>query len=186
MSANERKTVWWLGLTMQEAFFAAFLALAILLTRVVFNFHIKVPGHTMLLVVFLLCVGRGTIERPHAASAIAALVGLASLLTGPGKSGPLIFFKMFLPGLTIDLVLLFLPRALLSPWTGALVGGLAGASRMPVQLGIDLLVGMGLPVALAHSGVRTLSGALFAALGGLLAPVVVRRLARSGLLSPRS
>lgn len=173
---------WWLGLSMQEAIFAGLTALSIVLTRVVLDFHIKVPGHTMFLVTFLLFAGRGCIRRPHAGMVIAALVGLLSLLTGPGKSGPLIFFKFFLPGLTLDLGLLLFPRALQRAWSSGLLGAAASFSRFPVQLAVDLLLGMGTVVAVQHSLLKTASGTLFGLLGGLLAPVVINRLLRSGLL----
>lgn len=179
---NPAEKSWWAGLTLQQALFAGVCALLIVGTRVVLDLHLKVPGHTMLLAVFLLCVGRGCIGRPHAGTVIAFMVGIFSLLAGTGKSGPLIFFKMFLPGVALDLGMLLLPRGLERVWSAAVLGGLAGAARFPAMLAVDLLIGMEWQVALQHSGVRTFSGTLFAAAGGALAPLVLRRLQRSGML----
>lgn len=184
-TTSSGQRIWWAGLTMQEALFAGFCALSIILTRVVLDFHIKVPGHTMFLMIFLLCVGRGCIRRPHAATLIAALVGLISILTGPGKSGFLIFFKMLAPGLVLDLCLIFAPKALHTPWKAGVAGFLAAFARFPVQLVVNLLVGMELAVALPHSALKSVSGALFGLAGGFLAPFVIRRLERSGLLPGR-
>jgi hypothetical protein len=162
----------WGGLDLREGMLAGLCAVLIVVSKLAFRMHLKIPGHSMFFVIFFLLVARGLIDRRFVATATALLAGLLAITLAAGKGGPLMLVKFVLPGLVIDCAVLLCGS----------VGGLAAMCRFPGVLLVDWLVGMELDVALPHVALKSLAGAAFGCAGALFVPGLVRRVRRAGVV----
>ena len=158
----------------------ALVAVMILIAKTTLRMPIKVPGHGGVLWIAALIIGRAVVRRPGSATLMGLIGGTLVAIFVPGDTA--MFFtvlKYVLPGLMLDMLApLFDGRFDRMPFA-VLVGGVAHACKVVV----DLLQGLaaGLPRSVLFTGV-TFELALhiaFGALGGLIAAIVLRVLIRA-------
>lgn len=176
------ETTFWGGLDLREGMLAGLCAVLIVVSKLAFRMHLKIPGHSMFFVIFFLLVARGLIDRRFVATATALLAGLLAIALAAGKGGPLMLVKFVLPGLVIDCAVLLVGDVTRSVLLCGGVGGLAAMCRFPGVLLVDWLVGMELDVALPHVALKSLAGAAFGCGGALFVPGLVRRVRRAGVV----
>ncbi|NJB68731.1 asparagine N-glycosylation enzyme membrane subunit Stt3 [Desulfobaculum xiamenense] len=181
-----RQGRFWGGLDLREGLLAGLCALLIVVSKLVFRMHLKVPGHSMFFVMFFLLVARGLIDRRFAATVTALLAGLLAVALAAGKGGPLVIINFMLPGLLIDFAAIVCGDPTRNLALCGLVGGVAAFCRFPAVLMVDWLVGMEMDVALPHVLVKSLAGGAFGLAGALLVPSLVRRVRRAGLVPVRN
>lgn len=172
----------WGGLDLQEGVLAGLCAVLIVVSKLIFRLHLKIPGHSMFFVIFFLLVARCLIDRRYAATVTALIAGLLAIALAAGKGGPLMLVKFMLPGLLIDLSAIIVGDPARSMVVCSLIGAVAAFFRFPGVLLVDWLVGMEMDVALPHVFLKSLSGAVFGGLGALMVPSLVRRVRRAGLV----
>lgn len=170
-------------LSLKEALFIGFCAVFAVLARMMLRLHLHISGHAMLVTVFFLLLARGSVRYRLAASFAGLLAGSASLFLGFAKSGPFMLVKYLAVALIIDVAGLLLPGLFRNYVLCALVGGCAGATKFFTAYSVNYLAGMDRTVNLQGSLLEAAGAILFGVLGGLLVPVVIRRLQAYGVIS---
>ncbi len=169
-------------LTLRELLVVGLCATAFVVLRTVLRLPIHLPGHNAAIFSVLLVVAAGTVGRAPAATAMAAVAGILSLLAGIGTAdGPAVVLRYLLPGLMLDALLVARLDVCGRSWAALLVGAAAGLLKLAVSLGWAAIVGQPgewlLAKAAVAGPVHTISGGL----GGLLGGLLVARLRRAGL-----
>jgi len=169
--------------TLQEAICLGFCASLIVITRGVLRLHLNVPGHAMFFTMFFLILARGCVPRLGAATLVGLVAGLLCTLLGMGKGGPLIILKFVIPGLIVDAGGIIYSGFPGSYMACALIGAIASASRFLTIIVVEWVIGMDWSLILQHAALSSSFGVLFGAAGSMMAPLVIRRLKGSGLIS---
>jgi hypothetical protein len=170
-------------LSLKEALFIGFCAVFAVLARMMFRLHLHISGHAMLVTVFFLMLARGSVRYRFAASFAGLLAGSASIFLGFAKSGPFMLVKYLAVALVIDLAGMLMPNLFRNYFWCALVGGCAGATKFFTAYSVNYMVGMDPTVNFQASLFEAGGAILFGVLGGLLVPVVLRRLHAYGVIS---
>ncbi len=170
------------GFTLQESLFLGFCSLLILSTKLLLRLHLKVPGHSMFFLILFLMLAALCVRKRWSATLAAAMAGILGMFTGSGKLGPLGIVSYMLPALVVDFCVPFLQRHRKNLAAFALAGLLAAASRAPVSLFSEWMVGMDLQVLVMSTAIKVGGGMVFGALGGLPVPALLTKLEARGLL----
>jgi len=170
-------------LSLKEALFIGFCAVFAVLGRMMLRLHLHISGHAMLVTIFFLLLARGSVRYRFAASFAGLLAGSASIFLGFAKNGPFMLVKYLLVALIIDGAGLLLPGLFRNYFLSALVGGCAGATKFFTEYSKNFMVGMDSTVNFQSSLLEAAGAIVFGVLGGLLVPVVIRRLKAYGVIS---
>jgi len=168
--------------TLSNALFLGFCAVLLVSMKILFRWHLHIPGHSMLVVSFFLILARGVVPGKLPASTVGLWAGLMVVVLGLGKGGPLQICKYLFPAVFVDIGAGLLPSRTFSAWTCALLGIGAGLGKTGANLLVDWAVGMETGVLFLHAGLKGLGAVLFSLLGALLVPPVLNRLRAHGLL----
>jgi len=171
------------NLSLKDALFIGFCAVFAVLLRVVLRLKLHINGHSMLPTVFFLMLARGSVRYSFGASFAGLLAGSAAIFLGFAKSGPFMLVKYMAVSVVIDAAGLLWPGLFRSYVGCALVGGCAGSTKFFTTYLKNSLVGMDSAVNLQNSSIEAVGAILFGVLGGLLVPVVLRRLKAYGVIS---
>lgn len=104
------------------------------------------------------------------------------MFLGFAKAGPLIILKYLIAGMVIDVAALFLPMLFSSYLLCALVAAAAASTKFFTAYGINAMVGMDKVVNMQRSLLEAAGAIVFGMLGGLMVPMVVRRLKAYGVV----
>lgn len=169
---------------LKEALILVFLAALIAVVRVVFRLPIKLPGHNMLPIVFLMCLGKALTSRIWAGFFMGCVAGLLSLGLGGGLKSFNVFLNSSLVGLALDgLFLIYNPLTHNRYWALIIWGGLAAIPHNITGIFRDILAGADFFVVMAINIPKTGSGMLFAAIGAALASPLIKALKRQHQLA---
>jgi hypothetical protein len=174
------------GLTLQESLFLGFCALLILSTKIMLRLHLKIPGHSQFFLVLFLLLAAMCVRKPWSATLAAVMAGLLGMFAGGGKMGPFGVLSYAIPALVVDLCVPFLERHRRNLLAFACVGILAAASRAPVSLFTEWMVGMDTQVLLMSTAIKIGGGMIFGALGALPLPMLLNKLEARGLIGANS
>ena len=163
-------------LRLKDGLFLGFCAILIVGTKLIFRWHLNISGHSMLFTMFFLLLARTAVSYKMAASMTGFLAGLATLMLGMGKGGPLLLIKFMIPALVVDGAFLIYPLITNSYFGCLLVGILASASKFISTILVDWAVGMDARVLMHHALLKSLGAVLFGVLGSLMVPPVVKKL----------
>jgi hypothetical protein len=174
------------ALTSREIVLIALVSALIIASRALLRLPLHIPGHSGVLWMAFLIVGRGLVRRPTAGTLIGLVTGVVAVALVPGKEGVLTAVKYIVPGITVDLITPMFGGRLDRPIPAALVAATAHVAKlmsaliMGVALGIPsgfLALGLGFAAA-THLG--------FGVIGGLLGAFILARLERAGVIPPIS
>jgi hypothetical protein len=169
-------------LPLKDALFLGFCAVFAVLVRVVLRLHLSISGHAMIIKVFFLMLGRASTPCRYGASFTALLAGTAAMFLGFAKAGPFIIVKYLIAGVVIDLSALFLPVLFSSYVLCALVAAVASSTKFVTAYAVNAMVGMDPVVNMQRSLLEAAGAVVFGIVGGLLIPMVVRRLRAYGVI----
>lgn len=169
-------------LPLKDALFLGFCAVFAVLSRVVLRLHLHISGHAMIIKIFFLMLARGCTPCPYGASFTALLAGTAAMFLGFAKAGPLIIVKYLVTGMVIDVGALLLPVLFRSYVLCALVAAVASSTKFFTAYAINALAGMDPVVNMQRSLLEAAGAVVFGIAGGLLVPVVIRRLKAYGVI----
>lgn len=169
-------------LPLKDALFLGFCAVFAVLVRVLLRLHLHISGHAMIIKVFFLMLGRASTPCRYGASFTALLAGTAAMFLGFGKAGPLIIVKYLIAGVVIDVAALFLPMLFSSYLLCALVGMAVGSTKFFTAYAVNALVGMDRVVNVQRSLLEAGGAIVFGVAGGLMMPIVIRRLKAYGVV----
>ena len=135
---------------------------------------LKLPGHQGLVSMALLMSGRTLSRYRWAASVSSVGAGMTALLPLWGSDDPILWLTYLVPGLVIDVGLLFAGRWREQMWFLALLAGLAYGTKPLLRLAAGAIFGW--PYGSLLSGVLypLVLHILFGAIGGLIGVGVVR------------
>jgi hypothetical protein len=168
---------------LREALILALLGALIVAAKIVVRLPVKLTAHSTLFWMLFLVLGKGLVPRFGSGMMMGLFSGLLAVLMGVGKQGVFVFFKFFVPGLTLDLLapllfLLFGRQALARPWAGATLGILLNLAKLATGVALAHLLDFPLEKMEALVGVVMLGHVVFGGLGGVLAGLALRRLSR--------
>lgn len=169
-------------LPLKDALFLGFCAVFAVLVRVVLRLHLNISGHAMVIKVFFLMLGRASTPCRYGASFTALLAGTAAMFLGFAKAGPFIIFKYLIAGVIIDLSAFFLPVLFSSYVLCALVAAVASSTKFVTAYAVNAMVGMDPVVNMQRSLLEAAGAVIFGVIGGLMVPMVVRRLKAYGVI----
>lgn len=170
------------GLSLKESLFLGFCAVFIVFSRATLRLHLQLPGHAMFFMIFFLMMARGCIRHGLAATLTGFLAGIAALMLGLGKSGPLILANFLLPALSVDAGAGLVSGMFESYFWCGIVAAVASSTKFLVTYAVDLLVGMDRTVILQHASWEAGTALIFGVAGSLFVPVVLRKLKSYGIV----
>lgn len=146
------------------------------ITSVVIRLPLHLPGHTSILCMCILVLGKGLIPGFGAGMIMGFVSGTLAVLSGEGKEGIFVFFKYFFPGLLLDFLSPLFGSNLDSPVVGAICGALTSIVKMAVSFIIGLLLNLPLGFLALGLGLTSISHAAFGATGGAIASLLIKRM----------
>jgi hypothetical protein len=165
----------------RELVVLALVGALVAVSKFVTRLPLKIPGHSGIVWIAILVVGRALVRKPWAGSLMGFTAGVLAVGLTPGSEGVLVFMKYFAAGATLDLVAPLIGDRFDDPLLGGLAGGLAHLAK----LGTDAAVGwaLGIPAGFVALGlgIAALSHLGFGVAGGAIGALVASRLERSGL-----
>ncbi|PKQ37577.1 MAG: cobalt ABC transporter permease [Actinobacteria bacterium HGW-Actinobacteria-1] len=162
--------------TVREIVLLALLAALIVVTKMVLRMPIRVPGHSGVLWMAALVIGRGLVKRPWAGTMLGFVSGVLAVLFVGGAEGPLLWVKYLAPGMVLDLIDVLIPIGLEDRFLGTLAGAIANCAKLLSSTIIALLMGLDAGFLVVGLGASAISHAFFGGLGGWLGSYLLRRL----------
>lgn len=181
MDKNENLFLW-RRFTLREGILLGFCATFIVITRAGLRIKINMPGHAMFFMMFFLLLAYGCVPKRGAATLVGLISGLVSMLLGMGKGGPLILLKFILPAVVVEIGGIIFPQFLTSYIACVIIGIIVSAVRVVTVTWVEWLVGMEKDILMQKIFIMSITHAIFACLGSVLVPSVVRRLRAHRLL----
>ena len=160
----------------REIVLLALLAALIVVTKMVLRIPIRVPGHSGVLWMAALVIGRGLVRRPWAGTVLGFVSGVLAVLFVGGAEGPLLWVKYMAPGMVLDLIDVLVPIGLHDRFVGTLAGAIANCAKLLSSTVIALLMGLDAGFLVVGLGASAVSHAFFGAIGGWLGSYLLTRL----------
>jgi hypothetical protein len=165
-----------LNLSLADVLKSSIFGTLIAIAQSVLHFPLHLPGHSSIYWMGILLVGKALIPRFGSGIIMGIISGTLAIFFGLGKEGIFVFVKYFAPGLLIDVLVPFFGYKLNS----FVIAGICGAFISLSKLGASILIGMILKVPLLFLtiglGYVAFFHAIFGAIGGILAALIIRRL----------
>lgn len=172
MAARPRKP----HFEVRELVLLALLAALIVVTKMVLRLPIRVPGHSGVLWMAALVIGRGLVRRPWAGTLLGFVSGVLAVVFVGGSEGPLLWVKYLAPGMVLDLIDVLVPIGLHDRFVGTLAGALANCAKLLSATVVALLMGLNAGFLVIGLGASAILHAFFGALGGWLGSYLLTRL----------
>jgi hypothetical protein len=99
------------GLTLREAIIATLFGVLIAISKTIIRLPINIPGHTGLFWMAVLTTGCLYLGKRGSGFLMGIISGMICLILTPGKEGIFVFFKYFLPALSMDIIFWVIPSA---------------------------------------------------------------------------
>lgn len=165
--AGQRETFIW-SLTLREAIFLALIAALIFLGKYFTRIPIHVPGHSGVIWIALMVVGRGLVNKRGAGLLMGLVAGALVTFAVPGREGIFEWTKYAAAGAVLDLLVWALGNDLLTWWKAILAGAGAHLAKLVGATLLALVLGLPLDVVAVGLGLAATTHLVFGALGGLL------------------
>lgn len=166
------KYLW--GITFKEAIAVTFFGVLIAVSNLI-RIPMHIPGHTGLVWISILTFCCLTYRKAGAGTLAGIVSGFLATVFVIGNDGPFVFFKYFLPGLTMDLIFSSIAY-MASKWY--LVAIVAAVSHW-MKLFCNYIIGsiLNLPQGFLITGLKitTINHFVFGFCGGLLAFIIYSR-----------
>ncbi len=179
----ERTTYLW-SLTLRDLLLLVLVADLAMLAKAFLRTPIHVPGHSGLLWISLLVVGRGLVDKPGAGLVLGGVAGAVATFLGMGRAGPFEWTKYFAAGVLLEIMVLVLPGPLTALWKAALVGAVAHLGKLAAMLLVSLALQLPAGFIVLGLGVSTTTHVVFGALGGVIGALLLRELRRIPMFTP--
>lgn len=171
---NNEGLIFKLGLTdvLRLTMFGTLVAIINDITRL----PLHLPGHTSILWMGILVLGRGLIPKTGAGIIMGIVSGVLAVFLGLGKEGVFVFFKYFTPGLLLDVIAPLFLNKLETPIIGAICGALASLAKMIINLVLGMALNLPMVFLTLGLGFTSVSHVVFGAAGGVIAALLIKRL----------
>ena len=132
------------------------------------------PGHKNVLIIPFFILATRLTQQKFAATSIGFLSGIIHFISGFGKFGPLGIIQFALLGFIID-ILMLLFRQNKSILIFALVGAIAGLTRVSIEIGLAWILGMPVEYYLFYSP-YIISQCTFGALSAIVTKYLIHKI----------
>jgi hypothetical protein len=176
VSGSGTRYVW--SLTLRDLLVLVFAADLVVLGKGLMRVPLHVPGHSGLLIVCLFVVARGLVDKNGAGTIMGIVAGFLATVFGYGHDGLLEWTKYASMGVALDAATFLVGGRLTNLGVGLVVGALANLAKLGSMILVGVILGLPLTFLALGLGIAALSHAVFGALGGLLAAVLLRQLRR--------
>lgn len=173
--SNKTINTFW-GLTLRESVTVSIFGASIALSKLLIKIPLKIPGHSGLVWMILLTICCLQFNKGRAGSLAGFISGALVFFLFPGKDGLLTFFKYFLPGLSLDVFLFFLPKIRNKWYLITLASSVSYVTKILVDLVSGLINKIPLPVLIVSLKVFLFNHIIFGFLGGLFGYIIYKKL----------
>jgi hypothetical protein len=164
--------------TLRDLILLALIAALVALGRSLLRLPIHVPGHSGVVWIALLVIGRGMVKKNGAGFLIGLTAGFLVTLLAPGKESVLEWTKYASAGLVLDVTTWTLGGDLRRWWAAALSGAAAHLAKLVTMTLVGLLLRVPTTILVMGLALTATTHVAFGALGGLLGALVLRELDR--------
>jgi hypothetical protein len=175
-SGSGTRYVW--SLTLRDLLVLVFAADLVVLGKGLLRLPLHVPGHSGLIIVCLFVVARGIVDKNGAGTIMGLVAGFLATVFGFGHDGLLEWTKYASMGVALDATTVLVGGNLTSLGVGLVVGALANLAKLGSMIVVGVILGLPLTFLALGLGIAAASHAVFGALGGMLAAVLLRQLRR--------
>lgn len=162
--------------SLREALALVLIADLVALSKYMTRVPIHIPGHTGVIWIALMLVGRGLLRKPGAGFLIGLIAGILATVMGLGNEGLLIWTKYTSAGLVIDAMAWMFRGDLTNYAAAAVAGAAAHLGKLVAMIVASLIMRLPASVVFAGLGLSATTHLVFGALGGLLGALVLRQL----------
>lgn len=176
-STDHRDGFIW-SITLREALFLAFIAALIFVGKSFLRVPIHVPGHSGVVWIALIVIGRGLVDRRGAGVLMGLVAGALVTFGMPGREGIFEWTKYVAAGAVLDLLVWAVGSDLETWWKAALVGAGAHLAKLVSATLMAWVLGLPLDIIAIGLGLAATTHVVFGALGGALGALVLIQLRR--------
>jgi hypothetical protein len=166
------------SITLREALFLALIAALIFLGKSFLRVPVHVPGHSGIVWIALMVIGRGLVNRRGAGVLMGLIAGALVTFGAPGKEGLFEWTKYVAAGAILDLLVWTVGNDLETWWKAALVGAGAHLAKLVTATLMAWVLGLPLDIVVIGLGLTATTHVVFGALGGALGALVLTQLRR--------
>ncbi len=143
-------------------------------------FHL--PGHSGIFWVIPLLVGIAVVRKPGSGTYIGIVSGVLASFFGTEVLHLFNVFDYTAMGVVADITSFAFRYRLDNPAVGFVAGAAGNLAKMVVNYSIQLLFGVQATFILLGIGIASVSHLVFGGLGGIIAALIIGRLARAGVI----
>lgn len=144
--------------------------------NLVVRLPIRVPGHSSIYWMAILIVGKGLVPEFGSGLIMGVVSGFLGVIFGLGHEGPLLALKFIVPGVFLDLLSIIFFNQLESIPVAAIIGALISISKLMANMLLGMILNIPMVFLYMGFGVAMALHAVFGALGGVLAALILKRL----------
>jgi len=170
-----------LGMSTRELVEIALIAALIVLTKTITRVPLGIPGHSSVLWMAFLVMAKALVPRPISGTVTGVVSGLLALAIWPGTLGLLAWVKYLVPGMVLDVVTPLVGGRLDKTAPAVVVATLASLGKLSAGATVAIMLGLPAGVIAFGLGASSITHAVFGAMGGLLAALVLKRLIRADI-----
>jgi hypothetical protein len=151
--------------------------------KTAFKIPLHVPGHSGIFWVIPVIFAVAVVRKPGSGTYVGALSGLLTAFFGMDPLGWLDGLTYFTLGAAVDIEGFIFRYRFDNPAIGFVVGASSNIAKMLVNFAIQLSLGV-LPVFIVLGiGIASVTHIVFGGIGGIIAAVIVARLAKAGVIA---
>ncbi|MDV3426835.1 MAG: hypothetical protein LIR50_06545 [Bacillota bacterium] len=164
-----KKYLW--DMSFKESIFSAFLGTLIALSKLI-RIPIHVPGHSGLIWIAILTFGCLLIRKKGSGTLMGVTAGFLAYVFGIGNEGPFVFFKYFMPGFSMDIILRYIPTVTKKWYLVSLVAAFSHITKLMVNYAIGTILNLPQGYLLMGMQIAVINHAAFGFLGGMIAYII--------------
>ena len=168
--------------TLNEIALLSLCGALIFVLKLALKIPLHLPGHSGIFWVIPAVVAVAIVRKPGAGTYVGFISGILTGFFGMDPLGLFEILNYFALGITVDIVSILFGYRLSNPVAGFIVGAAANVVKMIVNFGMQIFLGVSANFILIGIGIASLSHLIFGGLGGLIAAVIIARLARAGVI----
>jgi hypothetical protein len=170
------------SLNLRDLVFIAIIAALCMLSKLMLRIPIHIPGHSGVLWVALFIVCRGIVNKRGTGILLGIVAGVLATFMHFGGDAAFEWMKWVAAGIALDVLVVVIPGDLRGFFKAALVGVGVHLAKLAGLIAAGLILRVPFAVLFLGLGWTATTHAVFGAIGGLLAAVLLRELRKVPML----
>jgi hypothetical protein len=151
--------------------------------KTAFKIPLHLPGHSGIFWVIPVIFAVAVVRKPGSGTYVGVISGILTAFFGMDPLGVLDSLSYLALGITVDLEGFLFRYRFDNPAIGFVVGASSNIAKMLVNFAVQLSLGV-LPVFIVLGiGIASVTHIVFGGIGGVIAAVIVARLAKAGVIA---